>query len=129
MEESTVSLQQFAGASKDVARQLLSIGENRIELLTLELQEERDRLVQSFLLAVGTAVCALLALLTLTAGLVVLFWPTSPALVLFVLTALYALAGTWFAQRLHDRLQNWHSLAASRDQLQKDRLALRQALS
>lgn len=129
MEASTVSLGQLAVTSKDVARQLLSIGENRLELLTVELMEERDHLLRSVLWLTGTAVAALLALLTLSAGLVVLFWPHSPATILFVLGAFYLFAGMWMAQRLHDRLSGWRSLAASLDQLRKDHTVLKETLT
>ena len=83
MEESTVSFRQLAAASKDFARRLLTIGENRLELLTVEVQEERERLLRAFLLALGVAAFGLLAGMTLTAchcgfavGLVPL-WPPS----------------------------------------------------
>ncbi len=129
MESSTVSLGPLAGTSKEVARQLLSIGENRLELLAVELLEERNHLLRSLFLMAGIAVSALLALLTLSAGLVFLFWPHSPATVLFVLAAFYIFAGMWMAQRLHDRLTGWRSLAASLDQLRKDHTVLKETLA
>ncbi len=129
MEASTVSLGQLAGTSKEVARQLLSIGENRLELLTVELMEERDHLLRSVLWLAGAAVAALLALLTLSAGMVVLFWAYSPATILFVLGAFYLFAGIWMAQRLHDRLSGWRSLGASLDQLRKDHTVLKETLA
>ena len=39
MEESAISLGQLGGASKDFVRRLLTIGENRLELLAVEVQE------------------------------------------------------------------------------------------
>jgi uncharacterized membrane protein YqjE len=68
MEESTVSLGQLGATSKTFARRLLTIGENRLELLTVEVQEERERLLHAFLLALGVAAFGLLAGLTLTAA-------------------------------------------------------------
>jgi len=41
--ESIVSARQLTAASKTFARRLLTIGENRLELLTVEMQEERER--------------------------------------------------------------------------------------
>jgi uncharacterized membrane protein YqjE len=55
MEESTASFQQLAADSKDCARRLLTIGENRLELFTVEVQEEREHLLHAFLLALGVA--------------------------------------------------------------------------
>jgi uncharacterized membrane protein YqjE len=96
MEESTVSFGQLAATSKHFARRLLTIGENRLELLTVEVQEERERLLHAFLLALGVAAFGLLAGLTLTAAIVVLLWAWSPVAVLLILTGLYGAAGIFF---------------------------------
>ena len=77
MEESTVSLGQLGATSKTFARRLLTIGENRLELLTVEVQEERERLLHALLLALGVAAFGLLAGLTLTAAIAVLLWAWS----------------------------------------------------
>ena len=45
MEESKPSVRQLAVSSKRFARQLLAIGGNRLELLTVEVQEEREHLL------------------------------------------------------------------------------------
>ena len=74
METSTVSLSQLATTSKQFARRLLTIGENRLELLAVEVQEERERLLHAFLLALGAAAFGLLAGVTLTAALVIWLW-------------------------------------------------------
>ena len=55
MEESTASFRQLATSSRQLARRLLTIGENRLELLTVEVQEERERLLHALLLALGVA--------------------------------------------------------------------------
>jgi hypothetical protein len=52
----------------------LTIGENRLELLTVEVQEEREHLLHAFLLGLGMAALGLLAAMTLTAAIVVLLW-------------------------------------------------------
>ncbi len=41
MEESTGTLKQLAATSKHFAGRLLTIGENRLELLAVEVREER----------------------------------------------------------------------------------------
>ena len=124
MEESTVSFGQLAATSKTFARRLLTIGENRLELLTVEVQEERERLLHAFLLALGVAAFGLLAGLTLTAAIVVLLWAWSPVAVLLILTGLYAAAGVCLYRRLTGLLRNWQTLSASLDQLRKDRACL-----
>jgi len=128
MEESTVSLGQLATTSKHFARRLLTIGENRLELLAVEVQEERERLLHAFLLALGIATFGLLAGLTLTAAIAVWLWAWSPIAVLLILTGLYSAAGFFLYQRLTGVMRNWQTLAASLDQLRKDRACLERIL-
>lgn len=128
MEESSVSFKQLAATSKQFARRLLTIGENRLELLTVEVQEERERLLHAILLALGVAAFGLLTGITVTALVVVLFWDYSPVIVLLTLTALYAAAGIYLYRQLTARLRNAQTLAATLDQLRKDRACLEKAL-
>lgn len=51
-----------------------SASENRLELLAVEVQEERERLLHALLLALGVAAFGLLAGLTLTAAVAVVLW-------------------------------------------------------
>jgi uncharacterized membrane protein YqjE len=128
MEESTASLGQLGATSKMFARRLLTIGENRLELLTVEVQEERERLLRAFLLALGVAAFGLLAGLTLTAAIVVWLWVWSPVAVLLILTALYGAAGIFLWRRLTGLLRDWQTLSATLDQLRKDRECLEKFL-
>lgn len=102
-------------------RRLLSLGENRLELLALEVQEGRDRLFKDFLLALAVAGFALLALLAGSAALMMRFWASSPASALLGLTALYGAIGAGLFLWLHRRLRQWQALPDSLDQLRKDR--------
>jgi uncharacterized membrane protein YqjE len=129
MEESTPSLGQLAASSKECARRLLTIGENRLELFTVEMQEERERLLRAFLLALGVAAFGLLAGLTLTAAIVVLLWDRSPAAVLLGLTFLYGAGAAYLCLRLAGLLRDWQTLSASLDQLRKDRACLEKILA
>ena len=128
MEESSVNFNQLATTSKQFARRLLTIGENRLELLTVEVQEERERLLHALLLALGVAAFGLLASLTLTATIVVLLWAYSPIAVLIVLTTLYAAACIWLCRQLTGLLRDWQTLSATLDQLRKDRACLEKTL-
>jgi uncharacterized membrane protein YqjE len=128
MDESSFSLRQLAASAKEFARRLLTIGENRLELFTLEVQEERARLLRALLLALGAAVFGLLAAMTLTAAIVVLLWPYSPLAVLLALTGLYGAAGVCLYWRLAALLREWQTLPASLDQLRKDRACLEKIL-
>jgi uncharacterized membrane protein YqjE len=123
MEESTAHFRLLATTSKQFVRRLATIGENRLELLAVEMQEERERLLRAFLLALGVAVFGLLGGLTLTATIVVLFraWPVT---VLLALTFIYLVAGVCLCRRLTGLMQNWQIFSASLDQFRKDRECL-----
>src|SRR5690349_21694334 len=99
MESLTDNLDQLGGPAKHFARRLLVIGENRLELLMVEVQEERERLLHAILLALGAAVFTFLTGIALTVALVVLLWQLSPVLVLLTLTALYAVAAVFLYYR------------------------------
>jgi uncharacterized membrane protein YqjE len=128
MEESTVSLGGLAATSKHFAQGLLTIGENRLELLAVEVQEGRERLLQAILLALGVAALGLLTGITLTAAIVVMFWAYSPLAVLLTLTALYGAAGGFVWWRLTGLLRSWQAFSASLDQLRKDGECLKKIL-
>jgi uncharacterized membrane protein YqjE len=128
METGSVSFKQLAATSKHFARRLLTIGENRLELLTVEVQEERERLLHAFLLALGVAAFGLLAGITLTAAIVVLLWQYSPVTVLLTLTGLYGVAAVCLYRRLTGLLRDWQTLSATLDQLRKDRACLEKTL-
>ena len=129
MEPATVNFQQLAATSKGFARRLLTIGENRLELLTVEVQEERERLLHAFLLALGVAAFGLLAGITLTAAIVVLLWQYSQVAVLLTLTGLYGAAGVCLYRRLTLLLRDWQTLSATLEQLRKDRACLEKTLA
>ena len=129
VEESTVGVGQLAGISRQLARRLWTIGENRLELFAVEVQEERERLVQAFLLALGTAAFALLTGISLTAAVVIGLWAWSPVAVLLILAGAYGMAGGWLYRRLAGLLSEWETLPATIDQLRKDRACLEGALT
>ena len=114
------SIDQLAAPSKDYARLLVTIAENRVELLAVEMQEELHRLVRMTMLMLGVAVFGLLAGMTITAALVmVLQYP--PSTVLFSVTGIYIVAGLILYWRLSRLLSNWQMIAASISQIRKDR--------
>ncbi len=128
MEESTGSLRQLSLTGKRFARRLLTIGENRLELLTVEVQEGREHLLRAFLLALGVAVFGLLAVITLTAAIVVSWWAYSHVAVLWLLTVIYGGAGVCLGLKLAGLLRDWQTIPASLDQLTKDRACLEKIL-
>ena len=129
MEPATDHLGQFGAASKRFARRLLTVGENRLELLMVEVQEERERLLHAILLALGVAAFGLLAGVALTGALVVLLWELSPVAALLVLTSLYGATAVCLYRRLTLLLRDWQNLPATLDQLRKDRACLEKSLT
>lgn len=129
MEPAPIGLKHVAATAKQFARRLLTIGENRLELLMMEVQEERVRLLRAILLALGVAALGLLAGIALTGLVVVLFWRQSPITVLGALTALYGGAAIALYRRLAGLLRDWENLPATMEQLRKDREALEKILT
>jgi len=122
-------LAELAATSKRFAGRLISTGENRLELLMIEVQEERERLLHALLLALAVAALGLLGALTLTTAIVILLWPFSPGAVLAVLTGLYAALAIYFYRQLTILLSDWKSFPATLDQLRKDRACLETILA
>jgi uncharacterized membrane protein YqjE len=116
-------------AARRLGIRLLAIGRNRCELLSLELQEERARLMWALLVTVGIAVLALLCGITLTAAIAILCWDRSPGAVLLGMATVEA-GGAWLLYRLLSRrLSAWTPMKASLEQLGQDQAALHRILS
>jgi len=128
MEATTVSFKRLAASSRDLARRLLTLGENRLELLAVEVQEERERLLRALLLALAVAAFGLLAGITLTAA-IVLSWPQNPVAVLLILTVIYGLSAIFLCRWMLSLLRDWQSFASSLEQLRKDRQCLEKILT
>ena len=114
---------------KHLARQLLVIAENRLELLMVEVQEERVRALRAILLALGVAVFGFLAGAALTVALVVIFWSFSPIGVLLTLAALYSAAAVFLYRHFAILQRDWETLPATLGQLRKDRVCLENYLA
>jgi len=128
MEPATISLGQLAASARRFTRRLLTIGENRLELMMVEVQEQREQLLHAMLLALGVAAFGLLGGITLTGAVVVLLWDLSPLGVFLALTALYGAAAVFLYRRLTLMLRDWKNLPATLDQLRKDRECLEKSL-
>ncbi len=128
MEPATDRFEPLAAPSKRFARGLLTTGENRLELLMVEVQEERERLLRAILLALGVGVFGLFAGFALTAAIVVLLWAYSPLVVLVTLTGLYAASAAYLYRRFTVLLGGWQNFPATLDQLRKDRICLEKNL-
>jgi uncharacterized membrane protein YqjE len=113
------SLAELAGASRRTAQHVVDLGANRLELLGVELQEERERLVHSLVLILGAAALAMLAGFALTLAVLVALWDHSPLIAMAVLTFVYA-SGAIFLYLQFSRLQHGQMFSATFEQLRKD---------
>ena len=114
-------IEPLEASPKRIAQRLLTIGENRLELFLVEVQEERERLLHAILLSVGAAVFGLLAGIAFTATVVVVVWSCSPAVALLTLTGFYAARAVSVHQRFTGLVRDWQNFPATLDQLRKDR--------
>jgi len=128
METSTETGPDLAGASRRIAQRLFIIAENRLQLLMVEAQEERERILHAIWLALGAAAFGLLGGITLTLVVAVALWDHSPILALLVLAAIYVTAAVVFYSRLARLQRNWQTLTATLEQLKKDRECLEKNL-
>jgi len=121
MDATSPKLGQMLDASRRLAQRSLDIGANRVELFVVELHEERQRLIESVVLALGAAALALMGGVAFTLGVMVLLWERSPLLALGILTVIYLGGAAFLAVRLMRLQKTWHMFAATLDQLRKDR--------
>lgn len=115
-------------SARRITRRLLAIGRNRVELLTLECREEREKIFRAFLLALGILAFGLLAGIALTIALVIVMWRYSPALALLILAVVYASVAGLFYARLAAMQRDWQVFPATFDELRKDCECLDQTL-
>jgi len=101
---------------------LIGLAGRRLELLTIEAQEEKARLLDLVFRAVAVLVLSWMALVTATATLVVAFWDKHPVLVLAVVTLAYGGSAALLALSLRRRLrQASRPFAGTIEELRKDR--------
>ena len=93
---------------------------NRVELLAVELQEERLRLFDALLLAAAVMVFGLLTLVMLTFTVLLVADEEYRLAVAAAITLVYLLAAVTAFWRLRTLLKNWSAFSATRAELQKD---------
>ena len=104
---------------------LTAIVSTRLELLSNELQEELLHLKQVFFFSVVALFCFGLAVLLLTAFIVVLFWDDHRLAVLGSLSAFFFALGAWLSMLLLSKAHAKTKLfSASLAELAKDRESL-----
>lgn len=128
MVESPSILHELRSLVKRVGKDLLNLAEVRLELLAVEVQEERERWITAFLLSVAVAAFGLLAGFAFTLAVAVLLWDHAPGYALLILTSAYSLAAYVYYRRLTKLRHEWAILPETLHQLQKDRECLDRCL-
>jgi len=110
---------------KGLGRTLLGAAQTRLEIFATEIEEERLRLEQLLLLALGAALCAGMALLLGIAFVVIYFWNARLLAVGLLALSFLALAAALGAI-LHAKVKTRPKpFAVTRGELEKDRAFLR----
>src|SRR5271154_4688486 len=121
METPSTNGLHFGDATKRIAQRVFIIFENRLQLLMVEAQEERERVLLAILLGLCAAAFGLLAGVTLTVVIAVALWEHSPIIALLVLATFYVIAAVVFYGRLVRLQRDWQTLPGTLEQLKKDR--------
>lgn len=109
-----------------LAEALLEIVQSRIELIGIELTQETQRLMGVAFLGLAAMLLGVLALVSLTALVIVIFWDTYRLQAMFGIFIGYLLLAGWCATRARDILREAPvPFEATLTELEKDRNALR----
>jgi len=100
---------------------VLAIFQNRLELLIVELQEHRIRLVKALLLVAAMVALGFFTLTLAAAGVIFVVWKEFGVAGLFGLSGIGLVGTLLVGWRLRARLKNWPLLAGTLAELRKDR--------
>lgn len=103
---------------------VLAIAQNRLELLLVELQQERWRFFDALLLAGAVLILAAITLMLATITLVVVCVEAKRLDLLVVLMLLCLVATIVAFWRLRTRLKNWAPFSGTLTELKKDKACL-----
>jgi len=92
MDDSFHSLTGFLGSFKTLGDGLLGVVQDRFALVALEIEEERDRLLRTFVWLFALVFIGIMAVLFASLTLVYLYWETARLAVLGGLALFYVLA-------------------------------------
>ena len=120
MNPTSKNVASMLSASKRLLGRVPALLARRLELLIVEVEEEREQLLRAILLIVGLSTFAMLAGITLTVAVVLISWEHSPLATVFVLLAFYTGGAAWMYRRLQRLRAGWGLFPATRDQMRKD---------
>jgi len=127
METTPQANSNLAESAKRMGHRLLAVWDNRVELLTVELQEAHERARLAVFLGGGAAVLALLAGMAATAAIAVAAGKFL-LVALIILAVLYAAGAFILVFGLARLWRDWETLSGTQDQLRKDRECLQKHL-
>jgi len=112
------------GALHRIASGVLAIAQTRLELIGIEIAEEKERLLLVLFVALAGMLLALMALVTLTVLIAAAFWDSYRWQALAALTVAYGGGALWCALLAWSRLNHAPAVfAATLAELEKDRAA------
>ena len=112
---------------KHLAQTLLGAAQTRLEILATEIEEERARLEQMLLCALGAVFCPGMGIVLCVAYVVVLFWDTHRLAAVGLLAAGFLVAGALLGWSVRNQAKKRPKLfAATRGELAKDQAMLRE---
>jgi uncharacterized membrane protein YqjE len=129
MDRTNDGVPHLGNASKRLARQVLVICGNRLELLLVELEQERDKVALAAGLGFGVVIFALLAGVAVTIAIVVACWQWSPVGAVLIVAAIYAAVAGMFTILLVRFKRAWRILPGTMDELRKDHACLEKSLN
>jgi uncharacterized membrane protein YqjE len=94
------------GPLRRIIGSVFAILQTRLELVGIELAEEKDRLLAVLFLGLAAMMLATMALIALTALVAIAFWDTYRWQALASITAVYAIAGIACALKARSGLRN-----------------------
>jgi len=120
MPETPPTEEGISSSLTGLVRTLRDTVENRVELLLVELKEERIHQLEMTILMVLALFCGLMTLVMLTVILVVCFWDTNRMLVLSLVAAAYAAGATGALLKVRAMRKQWHPFAATLEEIKQD---------
>jgi uncharacterized membrane protein YqjE len=103
----------------------VAVIKTRVEIISVEIEEQREWMEQLLLLAVGAAFCLSMGMILLTLLIVVLFWENHPLVVLGGFTILYLGGGIVLWLTLREKIRSKPRIfSATSSELGKDYTAL-----
>ena len=124
MSDSATSPGLFA-SFRQLGSTLAGIVGNRLELLLVELQEERNRLIVALTLLLVCLLFAGFALALTTAAVVYLLWSTHPLAALLGVAGVYGIAAVIAGRRCQGLLHDSQPFASTLAEFRKDQQCLK----